>query len=788
MRVALISSRYQPESSPGAKRASDLVAALRAAGHDVTVLTQLPNYPDPTAFEYEPPERGDVVIEEDGAENATWRFVPRLVPKDDLIGRLRSEARFARQVSRSRTRLSDFDGVVASTPFVFNLRAARSYRVPMWLDVRDLTWEYARDLGPRSPLKRIGAAALRSIALRSLRAASGVSTTTEGQRGYLIDRGLPAERVRVVPNGVPRSVIDELIRRSDTAADSPAAPLKVVYAGLLGFPQGLEFAVESMEDLAGEGIELHLFGDGAELQRLIEFRRTRDLRHVHVHGHVPYDEYLRVIATADILFASLRPEIRTAMPSKLLEYMAAGKPVLFAGCGEAAETVERTGAGISVPYGDTQMFQRSLRRLSSDVQLRGQLGATGRDWVVRHRVREDINQSWVRDIEETFASRGRRRSSGVPAAQERSEAGEPASGHGSSACVDAPPARNGRARLRGPLVRAASLMANGAELCGLLRLLERIEGGRAGRLRVLTYHRVTEADARPSPSPGLVSASPAAFAAQMEFLATAYRVVSVEDVLDALRGDRALPARALLLSFDDAYRDFAECAWPILKRCGLPVTLFVPTGFPDHPERVFWWDRLYQAMTATDAQRVETPDGTLSLRSEQERLRGFRWLRERVKARPHDEAMELVDRVCRELGPDRPVPAVLGWDELRSLAGQGVALGVHTRNHPLLDRISTDEVRSEVVGALEDLEREIGSTLPIFAYPAGRYNDEAVRVLAEAGIELAFTTRGGVNDLRRGDRLRLSRIQVGLRTTRPLLRTQLAGLHPPRWLRAAGNK
>ena len=783
MRIALVSSRYFPESSPGAKRASDLVSSLNSAGHRVTVLTQLPNYPDLTAFGYELPQGKNVLIEEDDVGNATWRFAPRITSKGNLLGRLKAEARFARQASRGRTGLANLDGVVASTPFVFNLLAARSYRVPMWLDVRDLTWEYIRDLGHRSPIKTIGSAALRFLALRSLRAARIVSTTTNSQREYLIERGVPEKRVQVVPNGVPRSVIEELDRRSAAARDETAGPVKVVYAGLLGFPQGLEFAVECMEDMAGEGVELHLYGDGVDRQRLNEYCRERDLSHVHVHGHIPYDDYLQVIATADILLASLRSEVRTAMPSKLLEYMAAGRPVLFAGSGEGARMVERTGAGLSVAYGDRRSFQERVRELSRDSILRRQLGANGHDWVVRHRVREEINQSWVQAIEVAFERGMAWGSEEVLAAASRSGIVDPA-GKGKDEPIPAPLAsRDGRRWIKKPLRRIASIAARGAEACGFLRLLEQTVDGRVDRLRVLAYHRVTEPDVEPSPCPGLVSATPRRFAEQMDFLAENYRVVSVEDVLDAVRNGRSLPSRAVLLSFDDAYCDFAEHAWPILRQRRLPVTLFVPTGFPDRPERVFWWDRLYQAIAATTADRVDTPFGPSSLSAPEDRLHCYRQLRDRIKELPGHEAMELVDRVCRELKQDRPVPGVLSWDALRSLAGEGVTLGAHTRSHPVVDRIPVDEVRAEVSGSIEDLKREIGSALPIFAYPAGRYDDQAVQVVAEAGIELAFTTGGGVNDLRHGDRLRLRRIQVGLATTRPILRARLAGIRPPSWSR-----
>jgi hypothetical protein len=89
-----------------------------------------------------------------------------------------------------------------------------------------------------------------------------------------------------------------------------------------------------------------------------------------------------------------------------------------------------------------------------------------------------------------------------------------------------------------------------------------------------------------------------------------------------------------------------------------------------------------------------------------------------------------------------------------------------------LDRIPVEAAREEILGSLEDLEREAGPLSRVFAYPAGGENPEVVRVLAEERFELGFTTVRGTNDLREADWLRLRRINVGRASTLPLLRAQ----------------
>jgi peptidoglycan/xylan/chitin deacetylase (PgdA/CDA1 family) len=330
--------------------------------------------------------------------------------------------------------------------------------------------------------------------------------------------------------------------------------------------------------------------------------------------------------------------------------------------------------------------------------------------------------------------------------------------------------------------RAAAWAARGAERAGLIALVEAAADPGAkerARLRVLTWHRVDDPGAHPDLYPGLVSATPAGFEEQLDWIARRFAVVSLDQVLAARRDGRPLPRRALLLTFDDAYADFAEHAWPALRRRGLPAALFVPTAYPDRPERAFWWDRLWAAIAHTSRTALRTREAELHLDSPAERTRSYKRLRDRVKSLGHDEAMTFVDELCAELGAAPARSFVLGWSALRRIAREGATLLPHTRTHPLLHRVDADRAREEAEGSLADLRREIGPTPAVLAYPSGGFDAAVVRRLREAGFELAFTTDSGINDLATADPLRLRRVSVTLRTPRPVLRARLLPW-PPR--------
>ena len=338
--------------------------------------------------------------------------------------------------------------------------------------------------------------------------------------------------------------------------------------------------------------------------------------------------------------------------------------------------------------------------------------------------------------------------------------------------------------LGGPRLKSAARGAvRSKAFAELVALLERIDRSRDRLLATLTYHRVADPGDTPELDPALVSALPHEFEAQLEYLLASRPVVGLDAVLAASRGEAELPPGAVLLTFDDAYRDFGEHAWPVLRRLGLPVTLFVPTAYPGDPARAFWWDRVHQAISATDADSVATPVGRLPLGTARAREAAVAVLRRELSGLPHADALGAVDRLVSELGGRTPTNTVLGWAELRKLAAEGVTLAPHTRTHPLLNRVSEQVAREELAGSAADLVREIGSVPPVLAYPGGGHSDEVVRIAAETGYELAFTTGRGLNDLDRSDRLRLRRINVGRQSSAALIRAQLlgwAGLRRPR--------
>jgi peptidoglycan/xylan/chitin deacetylase (PgdA/CDA1 family) len=303
-------------------------------------------------------------------------------------------------------------------------------------------------------------------------------------------------------------------------------------------------------------------------------------------------------------------------------------------------------------------------------------------------------------------------------------------------------------------------------------------------LRILTYHRIGVANPLQSWSPRMISATPAAFAAQMRHIARHWQPVSASAVLAASQGGEPLPERSVLVTFDDGYRDFRTQALPILQAHGIPVVLFVPTRFADEPQFHFWWDRLYRALHhGRRGVLTATPLGPLPIHAGVRR-QAQRRLEACLKSMPHETAMQWVDRMCAEAEAAEPDSnGVLNWDELRALKASGVTIASHTHEHPLLTRVSDERAAAELHWSQERLQHELGSCPPMLCYPAGAFDSRVMALARAAGFTLGLTQCDGHNDLHHGDLLQLCRTNVTPKTNTAILGLRLQAWAPriDRW-------
>ena len=302
---------------------------------------------------------------------------------------------------------------------------------------------------------------------------------------------------------------------------------------------------------------------------------------------------------------------------------------------------------------------------------------------------------------------------------------------------------------RDPVSRAKNLAA--AALCrlGVDRTLDRHYGPE--RLTVLCYHRVTDPEAPGfvyDPEP--VSATPAGFRRQMDYVARHFNVIDLDALEAFVRQGRPLPPRPLLITFDDGYRDNYTHAYPILRERGLPAVVFVAVGHIDDPH-LPWWDRLaYLFRQAPAGGGVVTLPllGPASLATAAQRQAAHDQMLARLKIIPEAEKATALDDLEAAIGVKPPYDPelFLSWDEIRELTANGVACQSHTVHHPILTRISPEAAHRELADARSRLEAETGCAVTALAYPnglPGDYDAGVQQALRDTGYHLAFTLTPG---------------------------------------------
>lgn len=303
-------------------------------------------------------------------------------------------------------------------------------------------------------------------------------------------------------------------------------------------------------------------------------------------------------------------------------------------------------------------------------------------------------------------------------------------------------------------MRSGSFINSGSKLpepLGLINFKGPLDILRSRTLTVLCYHRVGQPDEnefhgfRPN-----FSASIEQFRLQMKLLRKLFSPVSLQDVLDWRETGRPLPRRAVLVTFDDGYRDNGDVAWPIMRSLGIPGVIFVTTDYMG-TGIAFLWDIAAYCFEATRLKRVVLPLlGEVHLSTAMERYAATSAWVDASKRLPAQNRALLIEALTASLeispSPEAFAGLYLDWPTIRSLEKEGLEFGGHTHTHPILTRLSLPEAQGEIATSQRILTTELGHPARAFAYPNGsaadfsREHEDAVR---KAGFSIGFSLEPG---------------------------------------------
>jgi glycosyltransferase involved in cell wall biosynthesis len=387
MRTLLVTHYFPPEIGAPQARLSEMAGRWAEVGDDVTVLTGMPNHPTgvvPPAYRH---HLRTVEQMDDYRVVRTWLYA---TPNEGFIKKTLGHLSFMVTSLLFGARISGrADVVVVSSPTFFSVFSAwalaRLKRVPLVVEVRDLWPAIFVELGVLTNRHLIRV--LERLELWIYGQATKVVVVSEGFRENLIGRGVPASKVETIRNGA------DLTRFAPGGDPAPGrkrlgatnGELLVLYIGAHGLSHGLESVVDAADLLSHRPIRLAMVGEGARRNALVADVKARGLSNVTMLPGVTREEVPSLLAAADVCLVPLRdvPLFSTFIPSKLFEFLAAGKPVVGALRGEAAGILRDAGA-IVVEPGDAQALADAIDKLADDPAWRSEMGWEGHRYVSNH--------------------------------------------------------------------------------------------------------------------------------------------------------------------------------------------------------------------------------------------------------------------------------------------------------------------------------------------------------------------------------------------------------------------
>lgn len=380
MKILIFTQHFPPETVATGRRAFDLAESLSERGHRVTVITGVPNHPSSLGRSY------CRVAPRAESAPAGYRIIRvRVFRSTDTqaLKRFLTYATFVLSAALAGLRQERPDVILAVSPLPTGLAALPVHWLrhsPLVFDLQDVWPDSAMAVGVMRP----------GLVLRSLRRLERffyshcqlIVGISKGFKQYLVGLGVRPERVAVIPNGVDIEMFSGINgNREFQRSHHLEGKFVVGYTGNLGLAQGLDTLLDAAAVLRGAPIRFLLVGEGTDKLRIMQCAAQRRLQNVEFVGGVSREHIPSILALCDALLLILRrdPLFKITIPSKLYEYMVAGKPILCSVGGEAAGLVAACRCGLPIAPSDTAALVEALQHLMRNHALCRNLGEMGID-------------------------------------------------------------------------------------------------------------------------------------------------------------------------------------------------------------------------------------------------------------------------------------------------------------------------------------------------------------------------------------------------------------------------
>jgi len=386
--ILFLTHYFPPESNAPAARTHEHCVRWARQGHDVTVVTCVPNCPTGVVFDGYTNRWSPQVEMVDGIRVVrVWSYV---APNAGTVRRIINYLTYMVAAILASLRVRRPDVVIATSPQFFcgwaGVWVSRLRRVPFLLEIRDIWPESIGTVGAirnRAILRM-----LEWLERRMYLAADHIVTVGDGYRDRVLERAPVRDRTSVVTNGVdlrqfaPRPPDDDFLEQHGLDGKFVCS-----YVGTIGMAHGLEVVVDAAQILRSQGrddIRFCLVGEGSQrtpLERRAQIAGVADM--IRFIGRQPKELMPAILASSDACLVHLRgcELFGTVIPSKIFETMAMERPIIMGVRGEARQIVASAHAGLEMEPDSAVDLARCVTQLADDPVLLHELGISARGYV-----------------------------------------------------------------------------------------------------------------------------------------------------------------------------------------------------------------------------------------------------------------------------------------------------------------------------------------------------------------------------------------------------------------------
>lgn len=531
--------------------------------------------------------------------------------------------------------------------------------------------------------------------------------------------GIAGEKIKVVYNGLDLGLYGlnaetlraryrcELGVKSDTVVVGMVANLRPV--------KGHDVLLQAARLVVNEAPHVHflLVGSGELRQQLqglaCELGIERHISFLGQRRDIP-----QLLNSFDIGVLSSNSE---SSSNAVVEYLAAGLPVVSTDVGGAREAIDDGLNGFVVPVGDHVAFANRML----DILRRNNFREMGDN--SRRRAEEFFSvTAMIKNHEDIY-------SEGLQGVFNRS-------------------------------LKEIVYLSTKFVFCSLLsklRINNIIESLTSPRVIILTYHSIDEYE-----DINGLKINAKTFGEQLQFLMKNYHIVSLEEAVSRLKNGK-LDQTCIVVTFDDGYIDNYATAYPLLAKHGIPATIFVACQAID--AGIYDWLKLDTAIYRLTCNQLDLSNfglGYYPLNTVEQKKVAIQTLHMKLKAVDHQARRSVIAHITDRVRVDL-ARMMMDWSQVRELAQSGlVTIGAHTVTHPILSKVSTEQAWQEIAESKRIIEQQTDLPVHYFSYPNGTaddFTDESVEIVKSSGYLAACTAIKGYN--RPGDDLfRLKRIDV----------------------------